>query len=769
VGPPAIWNVPYLRNPHFTGREDFLAALQVARTDATPVVLTQVLRGLGGIGKTQLALEYAYRYAGAYRLVWWVRAEEPATLAADYAALAESIQLPEHAASDQTETVAAVRRWLERHDAWLLILDNAPAPSAVHAYLPRSTRGHVIITSRHFGWGGTARSLTVPVLPRDEAVQLLCHGTQQADPAAAAHVAEILGDLPLALAQAAAYIEATGLTLAAYGARLTVHLAELLRRGEVGPAYPATVAMTWALAFQALQETQPAAGDLLRLCAFVAPEAILQALLRDDPSTLPAPLGAMVADDLSWDEALAALRRYALIDVEGDTLAVHRLVQAVTRDRLAPDERSRWAEVAVTRMAAAFPSGEEPPWEPRNWPTCARLLPHAVAVLHHAAEMNQAPPAAAFLCNQVGLYLHGRAQFVEAKPYLERALAIREAVMGPEHPDTAMSLNDLGHLLQAQGDLAGAKPYYERALAIREAVLGPQHPATARSLNDLGDLLRAQGDLAGARPYYERALAISEAVVGPEHPDTASNLNSLGLLLQAQGDLAGAKPYYERALEISEAVLGPEHLHTSSSLNNLGLLLQAQGDLAGAKPYIERALAIREVVLGPQHPDTATSLNSLGYLLRAQGDLTGAKRYYERALAIREAVLGPQHPDTATSLNNLGTLLWDQGDLAGAKPYVERALAICEQVLGPEHLKTASSVNNLGYLLQAQGDLAGAKPYYERALAIFEQVLGPEHPDATLVRVNYAVLLIGMQRDGESSKPLLQRIRSWWSTKRHQR
>ena len=229
----------------------------------------------------------------------------------------------------------------------------------------------------------------------------------------------------------------------------------------------------------------------------------------------------MVADDLSWDEALAALRRYALIDVEGDTLAVHRLVQAVTRDRLSPDERTRWAEVAVTRMADAFPAGEESPWEPRTWPTCARLLPHAVAALRHVEAPNQAPTVAAFLCNQVGLYLQARAQFVDAKPYYERALAIREAVLGPEHPDTATSLNNLGYLLQAQGDLAGAKPYFERALAICEAVLGPEHPDTATSLNNLGALLQDQGDLAGAKPYFERALAICEAVLGPEHPDTA--------------------------------------------------------------------------------------------------------------------------------------------------------------------------------------------------------------------------------------------------------
>jgi Tetratricopeptide repeat len=432
-------------------------------TGATPVVLTQVLRGLGGVGKTQLALEYAYRYGVAYRLVWWVRAEEPATLASDYAALAEPLRLPEHAASDQTEAIAAVRRWLERHEGRLLIVDNAPAPSAVQPYLPRSPCGHVLITSRHLGWGGTARSLTVPVLPREDAVQLLCHVTQQADPAAAAAVAETLGDLPLALAQAAAYIEATGLTLAAYRARLTAHLEELLRRGELGAAYPATVATTWALAFQAIQEPHPAVGDLLRLCAFVAPEAIPQALLRDEPSTLPEPLCAVVAHDLHWDEAIAALRRYALVDVEGETLAVHRLVQAVTRDRFAPDERTRWAEVAVTRMADAFPSGEEPPWEPRTWPTCARLLPHAVAVLHHAIEMNQATPAAAFLCNQVGVYLQARAQFVEAKPYDERALAIDEAVLGPQHPDTAFVRENYALLLNGMPrDGGSSKPLLQR-------------------------------------------------------------------------------------------------------------------------------------------------------------------------------------------------------------------------------------------------------------------------------------------------------------------
>jgi Tfp pilus assembly protein PilF len=757
---PTVRNVPYRPNPHFTGRDELLEALRGARTDAQPVVLTQVLRGLGGIGKTQLALEYAYRYGATYRLVWWVRAEEPETLASDYAALAEPLNLPQKAAQEQRETIAAVKQWLEQHEGWLLILDNAPEPAAIHAYLPRTPHGHIIITSRHFGWGEIARAITVPVFPRDEAVKLLLDVTQKSDSdresrESAGVIAQTLGDLPLALAQAAAYIEATGLDLSAYVQRLQTHLEALLRRGASSPEYPATVATTWTMAFAALQDTQPAALSLLKLCAFFAPEDIPEALVREHASVLPAPLDAVVTDDLHWDEALVALRHYALMEGGQTTLAVHRLVQAITRDRLPVDERTQWAEAALTCVAAAFPGGESAS-EPRTWPTCARYLPHAVAAVSHVGDTDNAARETARLLTQMGVYLDARAQFAEAKPYLERALAIREQVLGPQHPDTALSLNNLGMLLGAQGDLAGARSYLERALAIREQVLGPQHPDTATSLSSLGVLLYDQGDLAGAKPYYERALAIREQVLGPQHPDTALSLNNLGMLLGAQGDLAGAKPYWERALAIREQGLGPQHPDTATSLSNLGYLLFAQGDLAGAKPYWERALAIQEQGLGPQHPDTALSLNNLGSLLRDQGDLAGAKPYWERALAIQEQGLGPQHPDTALSLNNLGSLLRDQGDLAGAKPYYERALAIREQVLGPQHPDTATSLNNLGMLLGAQGDLAGAKPYLERALAIREQVLGPEHPD-TATSLHDLGSLLRVQDDLAGAKPYLER------------
>jgi tetratricopeptide (TPR) repeat protein len=370
-------------------------------------------------------------------------------------------------------------------------------------------------------------------LPRDEAVKLLVEVTGQSDGEIARAIAQTLGDLPLALAQAAAYIDATGLSLTAYVQRLKTHLEALLRWGAGIPNFPATVATTWTMAFEALRTAQPAAISLLKLCAFFAPEDIPEALVRSDVSALPSPLGVVVTNDLQWDKALEALRHYALMERDQQTLSVHRLVQAITRDRLPVDERTQWAETALKCVAAAFPESASAS-EPQTWPTWARYLPHAVAVVSHINDTGHATRETAWLLNQMGEYLDARAQFAEAKPYLERALAIREQVLGPQHPDTATSLNDLGVLLRTQGDLAGAKPYLERALAIREQVLGPQHPDTATSLNDLGVLLYAQGDLAGAKPYLERALQISRLRLGKDHSLTQAVLAHLEALEAAE-------------------------------------------------------------------------------------------------------------------------------------------------------------------------------------------------------------------------------------------
>jgi tetratricopeptide (TPR) repeat protein len=536
VGHPTVWNVPYARNPAFIGREALLDALVAARTGGPPVALTQVLRGLGGVGKTQVALEYAYRSADAFPVVWWTRAEEPATLAADYAALAEPLALPTGPTPEPAAQVAAVRAWLEGHDGWLLVFDNAPEPAAVTPYLPRRGGGQVLITSRYLGWGGTARSVTVPTFPRDASVQFLLDRTQQADVGAATVLAAEVGDLPIALAQAAGYIDATGITLAGYLVRWRTHRAELLRRGHEGLDYPDTVATTWEVAFQALQAQQPAAADLLCLCAYLAPEAIPPRLLRDSPEMLPERLAAAVADDLAWDGVIAALRRYALVETAEPALAVHRLVQAVTRDRLVDDERRTWAAAAVACLARAMPRRELPPWDVRSWPVYAPLLPHGLAATAYAGALQVVGEATVFVLNHFGLYLRARAQWPDARAALERALAIGEASYGPDHPEVATTVNNLGNVLQDLGDLAGARAAFERALTIGEASYGPDHPEVATTVNNLGGVLQDLGDLAGARAAFERALRIFTAHLGAAHPSTQTVQRNLEALMQGRPD-----------------------------------------------------------------------------------------------------------------------------------------------------------------------------------------------------------------------------------------
>ena len=723
---PPIWNIPHHRNPNFTGRESLLAQLRAALMSGQPAALTQAISGLGGVGKTQLAVEYAYRYVAEYDVVWWVRAEEPVTLAGDYAGLAGELGLPEEDALEQRVVVEAVRRWLGQNAGWLLVFDNARDPTEVRDYLPQGATGHVLVTSRHPVWRRVARSLSVQVMERAEAVDFLLKRTGQAndDEEAADALAEALGCLPLALEQAGAYVEATERSLSDYLKLFHDHRLELLRRGIPSTDYPDTVATTWEISFQQVRQASPAGANLLNLCAFLAPDDIPRDLLSEGAQHLPQPLADAVADPLAFDEALAALRRYSLVEVRNDALSVHRLVQAVARDRLPEEARRMWAEAAVCLVDGAFPFES---YDVRTWPECSRLLPHALAAAGHAEALDVASEATGRLLNQTGLYLHGRAEFAEAKAAYERALAIDEVAFGPHHPSVARDVNNLGGVLKDLGDLAGARAAFERVLAISEAAFGPTHPKVATAVNNLGGVLRDLGDLAGALAAFERALAIDEAAFGPDHPNVAMDISNLGLVLKDLGDLEGARAAHERALAIDESVFGPDHPNVARDVNNLGMVLQALGDLVEARIAYERALAIDEAAFGPNHPNVATRINNLGSVLHDLGDLAGAQAAFERALAIDEAAFGHGHPKVASRVNNLGGVLRDLGDVAGARAAYDRALAIFKKMLGADHPNVATVVNNLGMVLQALGDLAGAKAAYERALAIWEKQLGPEH------------------------------------------
>jgi hypothetical protein len=321
------------------------------------------------------------------------------------------LTLPGWNEKDQAVQIAAVRRWLRQQPGWLLVFDKATKPAAVDAYLPQSTTGQVVITSRNPNRQEVALCFSVEVLPRDKAIELLLKLSGQSDEVAG-RLAELLGYLPLALAQAGAYVQATRRSLAWYFELLQTRSSELLDRGTASTDYRWTVATTWQLAFLQVQEASAVAADLLNLCAFLAPENITRTLLSGGAEHVPQPLAAALADALAFNDAVMPLLQYSLLAATETALSVHRLVQAVTRDGLQEEARRTWATAAVQLVNNAFPNDSN---DVLTWPTCAALLPHALVTTGHAEAVQVADEATSRLLNQVGLYLLAQAQFGEAQ------------------------------------------------------------------------------------------------------------------------------------------------------------------------------------------------------------------------------------------------------------------------------------------------------------------------------------------------------------------
>jgi CHAT domain-containing protein len=396
--------------------------------------------------------------------------------------------------------------------------------------------------------------------------------------------------------------------------------------------------------------------------------------------------------------------------------------------------------------------------------TAALALGLLVSIPKEVTGQSQPPPSAqqsaeleeAKRLNQQVLQLLKEGKYTEGIPLAERALAIREKVLGKEHPDVAQSLNNLARLYKDQGSYQKAEPLYLRSLAIREKVLGKEHPDVATSLNNLASLYYAQGSYKKAEPLLVRSLAIREKALGKEHPDVASSLNNLAELYREQGNYQKAEPLFVRSLAIYEKVHGKEHPDVATNLNNLAKIYQDQGSYQKAEPLYLRSLAIREKVLSKEHPLVAASLNNLAELYREQGNYKKAEPLYLRSLTILEKVHGKEHPLVAASLSNLALLYESQGSYKKAEPLYLRSLAIREKVLGKEHPDVAYSLNNLAELYQAQGSYQKAEPLLVRSLAIFEKVLGKEHPHVA-TSLNNLALLYDAQGNYEKAEPLYVR------------
>ncbi len=661
-----LWNVPHRHNPFFTGREDLLVALDKALTKDGPAALgqTQAISGLGGIGKTQIAVEYAYRHRNKYRAVLWCRAGTEADLAAGFQEIARMLELPDGEIREQAKAVASVRQWLEREAGWLLVLDNADDPETVARFLPAAHRGHVLLTSRAWNLNRlkVVRPFRLKPLERGESVRFLLKRTVrdeavEAEKEVASEVAEELGDLPLALEQAAAYIYDRQTRFDAYLASYRERRLRLLELGE--PAdYPASVATTWALNFEEVEKTSAASAELLRLSVFLAPDAIPLELLAKGGSELGSELSKGLAnvneDPLALDELLAPLARFSLIerDIEKQTYRIHRLVQAVLKDALDGTERRLWAERTVRAMNKAFP---DPDLE--NWPLCERLQPQALAVALLIEAYSFDFEEAGQLLNDTGLFASQRARYPDGERLFQRSITIMEEAIGPRHPDLAKVLNNLAGTYFHQGRFSEAEPLYRRSLEIFEVELGSEHLDVATALNNLAEVYHSQGRLSEAEQLFQRSLVIKEKSLGPDHPSLATTLNNLAGVYYAQGRLLEAEPLMRRDLAITERELGPEHPAVAIGLNNLAYLYHKQARFAESEELYQRALVILEQSTGQNHPRFARTLSNLANLFWHQDRYSEAEPLYRRSLAIREKILRDGHPDIVASLQSLAILL----------------------------------------------------------------------------------------------------------------
>ena len=636
-----VWNIP-ARNPGFIGRDGLLAAVR-ERLLAGDRAVVQALRGMGGIGKTQLAIEYAHRFAGSYDVAWWVNSEQGGLIGDQVAALGAALGCVQAGAGIEVVRAVVLGELRER-GRWLLVFDNAEDLADVTPWLPGGG-GQVLITSRERDWDEIAAPVEVDVLARAESVAILQARVDGLIGPDADQLSAALGDLPLAIAQAAGFMAETGMAAAEYLGLLRTRAGQLLAQSVPG-SYPWSLAAVTGLIIDRLAGTDPAAAELASVCAFLAPEPIPENLFTGAAADLPGELAVRAADPLAWRQTLAHLAGQSLARIDKRGLLMHRLTQAILRDRLTP------GQAAVTRTRAEAILAANDPGDPENpvtWPRWARVMPHVLAADLAATDS----PASRWIACGACSYLLSRGDTRAAHDLARNLHQQWRDRLDADHEQMRVIATYLGRALTEVGRAAEARDLLQDTVNRERRILGEDHPSTLITANNLAIVLRELGEVQAARDLAQDTLNRKRRVLGEDHPSTLQSATQLAMDLRDLGEVRAARDLHHDTLDRKRRVLGEDHPNTLISATNLATVLRDLGEVQAARDLDHDTLDRERRVLGEDHPNTLISASNLAADLRDLGEVQAARDLDQDTLDRRRRVLGEDHPNTLISASNL--------------------------------------------------------------------------------------------------------------------
>lgn len=742
--------MPYEMNPHFTGRDHLLTLLSEKLRDATPQRYNHrvAVYGMGGVGKTQLAIEYVYRSRGNYHSIFWISSADQAALLSGFQDIARMTGcLPDLAGSNLTpsEVAKAVLSWLQQREGWLLIMDNMDDIDVAVDYLPKMTQGgHTLVTTRNPNHLSIpAEGLEIPVLDKEGAIKLLILRSQidcTDDPSVTTHASEIvkkLGYLALAIEQAAAFIRSSVNGMVEFLAIYHKSRQRFLQRNlPKSHPYSNSLAATFLVSYNKVHDDPnygKQATTLLRLLAFLNPDGILVDFLRSGSQGLDDAFRQVIEDEIVFHDALELLQRYSLVTLsqQNDAIIIHRLVQAVIKDELDVNELQTFRENIISVCSLVFPFVDDT-MTMTDRMKCRRLQSQVLEPAIMAAEVSSVPVL--FLLYKIGTFLLDDGKFQDSERVIRLSVEISTKLFSAEHPDTLVAMSWLAETFRRSGKWDQAAGLNEQVLEGRKRAVGEGHQDTLTAMSSLALTYRFQGNINRAKTMFNMVLEARKRIQGEDHYDTLTSMFYLALTLSDQGELDQAVAMVARVWEARKRLLGGEHPQTLSAMADLAYLWIQVGKYTEAEVMGKKVLEAKKRILGEAHTDTLVSMGILAGALKSQGKLSEAMTLEEKLLETSRQILGDEHPETLIGMNNLAMTLWYQGKRDEAGAMGQKVLETKIRVMGAEHPDTLISMENQAYVYNSLGRRLEARELIQKAVDESRIVLGEDHPH-TLDRI----------------------------------